>query len=72
MFNSLDPNDLEIVLNAMELVTCEPGHIVIKQGDDGDNLYMVEDGMLTVHRQSVRFSLKITIPYSLMIWSKNL
>ena len=44
MFNSLDRKELEIVINAMDLVLCKPNTTVINQGDDGDNLYIVEAG----------------------------
>ena len=44
MFNALDNRDLEIVINAMDLALCKANTTVIKQGDDGDNLYIVEVG----------------------------
>ena len=44
MFNALDKKELEIVINAMDLVVCKANTIVINQGDDGDNLYIVEAG----------------------------
>lgn len=46
LFNSLDPKDFEIVINAMTENKFLPGHVVIKEGDDGDYLYVVEKGKL--------------------------
>lgn len=47
MFNSLNPNELDIVLNAMVGVTKTAGEVIIKEGDDGDNLYVVDKGVLS-------------------------
>ncbi|MCQ2819885.1 MAG: cyclic nucleotide-binding domain-containing protein [archaeon] len=46
LFSSLDKKDLEIVIGAMEEKNYQPGEFVIKQGDDGDCLYIVETGEL--------------------------
>ncbi len=46
MFSNLNPDELEIVLGAMQKVDFAPGAKVINQGDDGDNLYVVETGKL--------------------------
>ena len=46
MFSNLNPDELEIVLGAMQEVKKNAGDEVIKQGDDGDNLYVVETGHL--------------------------
>lgn len=50
MFRSLEANDLQIVINAMEEVKFAKGDNVIKQGDDGDVLYFVFDGELDCHK----------------------
>jgi hypothetical protein len=34
------------VLGAMQNIKKKAGDLVIKEGDDGDNLYMVESGVL--------------------------
>lgn len=47
MFSCLNPEELSIVLGAMQNVKKHPGEIIIKEGDDGDNLYVVESGVLT-------------------------
>jgi cAMP-dependent protein kinase regulator len=46
MFSNLNPDELEIVLGAMQKMTFQAGAQVIKEGDDGDNLYVVETGKL--------------------------
>ncbi|MCQ2820755.1 MAG: cyclic nucleotide-binding domain-containing protein [archaeon] len=46
LFSSLDKKDLEIVIGAMEEKIYQPGEFVIKQGDDGDCLYVIEKGEL--------------------------
>lgn len=50
MFSSLDDKELEIVIDAMELKEFGPGDKVIQQGDDGDELYVVESGTLSCYR----------------------
>lgn len=50
MFRSLEANDLQIVINAMEEVKFSKGDYVIKQGDDGDVLYFVFSGTLDCHK----------------------
>ncbi len=47
MFNSLNPDELEIVLDAMVSVHKKANETIIKEGEDGDNLYVVEKGTLT-------------------------
>ena len=53
MFSSLNPDELEIVLGAMQKFSFQPGAKVINQGDDGDNLYVVETGKLKCTKRFV-------------------
>jgi len=46
MFSALNPAELEIVLGAMQKFDFQAGSMVINEGDDGDNLYVVETGKL--------------------------
>ncbi len=46
MFSALDEKERNIVINAMEEVKFSKGAQIIKQGDDGDNLYVVDSGEL--------------------------
>ena len=51
MFNALNPDELQIVLGAMQKVNKEPNEMVIKQGDDGDVLYVIESGTLSCYKE---------------------
>lgn len=46
MFSALEEKELEIVINAMVEVKFSSGSTVIQQGDDGDNLYIIDSGHL--------------------------
>ena len=39
----------------MQYVKKHPGEIIIREGDDGDNLYVVESGILDCTKHFVRF-----------------
>lgn len=42
MFNSLDEREREIVVNAMQEVKYKAGDWIIRQGEDGDVLYVID------------------------------
>lgn len=46
MFSSLGDNERNIVIGAMEEKKFKPGDWVIKQGEDGNELYVVDIGEL--------------------------
>lgn len=46
---------MEIVIGAMEEKTFKAGQVVIKQGDEGNNLFVVDSGVFTCVRQFVSF-----------------
>lgn len=46
MFNALDENELNIVLDAIEIVEVMDGTVVIKEGDQGDCMYVLSEGSL--------------------------
>ena len=46
MFNALEDNEKDIVIKAVEEIIFEPGQMVIKQGDNGNELFLVESGEL--------------------------
>jgi cAMP-dependent protein kinase regulator len=46
LFNALDDKEFAVVVDAMEEKKAQPGDMIIKEGDDGDNLYVVEEGEL--------------------------
>jgi cAMP-dependent protein kinase regulator len=56
MFSCLNPEELAIVLDAMNNVKKQPGEIIIREGEDGDNLYVVESGILNCTKVFVNFT----------------
>ncbi|TYZ63251.1 hypothetical protein PybrP1_009442 [[Pythium] brassicae (nom. inval.)] len=50
LFKALDEKQHEIVLDAIFPKEFEPGEIIIKQGDDGDNFYILESGVCEVYK----------------------
>ena len=54
MFNALDDAQLEIVIDAMDSKLFELGDKVINQGDEGQELYVVEEGSLSCFKIFVR------------------
>jgi len=44
MFSGLDDNEKKIVCDAMEEIKCVKNHVVIKEGDEGDSLFVVASG----------------------------
>ena len=46
MFNHLDPKDMDIVIDAMQEFRLTKDEKAITEGDDGDFLYVVEEGEL--------------------------
>ena len=53
MFNTLDDHDLEVVINAMDEKTFRSGEDVIVEGERGQELYVVEEGILECFKLSV-------------------
>ena len=47
MFDSLSPVDTKAIIDAIVPTLRKAGDVIIKQGDDGDNFYVVEQGKLT-------------------------
>ena len=44
LFQNLDENDQNIVIDAMEEKNVQEKDIIIKEGDKGDTLYIVAEG----------------------------
>jgi len=42
MFSCLNPEELAIVIDAMQNIKKKAGEQIIKEGDEGDSLYVVE------------------------------
>lgn len=50
LFNSLEENELNTVINAFDEKRFKSGETVINQGEQGDCLYLVEDGNLDCYK----------------------
>lgn len=48
LFRHLTPEELDEVISAMWQVHIRGGEIILREGDDGDNMYVVENGELDV------------------------
>jgi len=51
LFASLDSKELGMVIDAMQEKTIEAGTQIIKQGDDGDVLFVVEEGQMDCYKK---------------------
>ncbi|EFN81960.1 cAMP-dependent protein kinase type II regulatory subunit [Harpegnathos saltator] len=49
LFRALDEEQMADVLDAMFEKTIQPGEFIIRQGDDGDNFYVIERGKFEVY-----------------------
>jgi len=50
MFSGLDESEMTVVIDAMDEVKHKAGATVIKEGDSGDELYVVESGHLDCYK----------------------
>merc|ERR1711970_26605 len=50
LFNRLESEQFNTVLDAMFEFPAEPGQKVIAEGDDGDNFYVIENGVYDVYK----------------------
>ena len=46
MFTALDEKEFKIVVDAIEIVSGKSGDFVIKEGDQGDCMYVLDKGSL--------------------------
>nr|CAD7439570.1 unnamed protein product [Timema bartmani]CAD7455853.1 unnamed protein product [Timema tahoe] len=70
LFRALDKEQMQDVLDAMFEKKVKKGDYIIKQGDDGDNFYVVERCFFSVTQHNVCFNLTLT--YSvLFLYSGN-
>ena len=51
MFRNLDEENMEVVLDALEVRDFAPGQAVIRQGDDGHELFVVGEGQLACSKR---------------------
>jgi cAMP-dependent protein kinase regulator len=48
LFSGLDSEQMQIIVDAMFEIAFEPGSTIIKQGDEGDNFYIIADGICDI------------------------
>jgi cAMP-dependent protein kinase regulator len=53
MFSALDEQEMEVVIDAMDEKKVKATQEVIKEGESGNELYVVEDGVLDCFKQFV-------------------
>ncbi len=49
LFDSLDDHQMKTIVDAMFVVKKEDGEMIIQQGEDGDNFYIVDNGRVDVY-----------------------
>ena len=47
MFNALDEKEFDIVVDSIEEAKVQTGEVLIREGDKGDCMYIVESGVLS-------------------------
>lgn len=50
LFQQLDQTQRKMVVNVMQQVKVKSGDVIIKEGEDGDTFYVVEDGKFDVYQ----------------------
>ena len=54
LFSHLDENERSDIFDAMFPVSAIPGEVIINQGDEGDNFYIIDTGEVEVNnRESI-------------------
>lgn len=64
LFSHLDENERSDIFDAMFPVSAIPGEVIIQQGDEGDNFYIIDSGeveVLNLHQRPKRKHYKILI-----------
>ena len=51
MFKHLEEKEMDIIIGSMERKTFETGEMVISQGEDGNELYIVFSGELKCYKR---------------------
>ena len=49
LFSHLDENERSDIFDAMFPVSAIPGEVIIQQGDEGDNFYIIDSGEVEVN-----------------------
>ena len=68
LFSHLDENERSDIFDAMFPVNAMPGEVIIQQGDEGDNFYIIDTGDVEVSYQKnilkIKYLLKISMQFS--------
>ena len=51
LFSHLDENERSDIFDAMFPVSAIPGEVIINQGDEGDNFYIIDTGEVEVNKR---------------------
>ena len=54
LFSHLDENERSDIFDAMFPVNAMPGEVIIQQGDEGDNFYIIDTGDVEVSYHETR------------------
>ena len=63
LFSHLDENERSDIFDAMFPVNAMPGEVIIQQGDEGDNFYIIDTGDVEVSYQKKYFKKEITYKF---------
>ena len=56
LFSHLDENERSDIFDAMFPVSAIPGEVIINQGDEGDNFYIIDTGEVEVNKRESMFT----------------
>ena len=75
LFSHLDENERSDIFDAMFPVSAIPGEVIIQQGDEGDNFYIIDTGEVEVRTDKISARSKKThifaiLPYKSAIFRK--
>ena len=56
LFSHLDENERSDIFDAMFPVSAIPGEVIINQGDEGDNFYIIDTGEVEVNKRESIFT----------------
>ena len=66
LFSHLDENERSDIFDAMFPVNAMPGEVIIQQGDEGDNFYIIDTGDVEVSYQNKKY-FKKNIPSNILM-----
>lgn len=60
MFDNLSPKESQVIIDAIFPLTKKAGEVIIKEGEDGNNFYIIETGQLDCYKRLNPFDDKDT------------